>query len=1549
MTQEQALAKARATGKAVPVDGATTPTSTVSANPDGSLTLTSSAAPVRKRVGQEWLALDPVLRLTSDGTIVPGVTTSSVVLSDGGTGPLAVLDNGGRRMSLQAPMTLPRPTLSGATATYTDVLPGVDLQVTVDEQGGFGQVFVVRNAAAAAALATVRIGLQTAGLTVRADTAGNLSAVDRSGNAAFTAPTPMMWDSAVAKSAASGAAPSGSATAQPGVSTSVTAAASASPSASAQPKTPPSAQATAQASAQPVPQDQGGVDPSTRRPAVSNSRGPGKAARIVALGVKVSAADIVLTPDPAVLAAADLVYPLYYDPVWTPVNVSKSAWATVPKQFHGSNYYNKTPDPTGHMQVGNSGSGGIWSHTLINFGIPSVLSGATIASASLTMTEVYSFSCAASEIDVFAPATTLTSANATWDSWSSVNLGSKVDGPVTAHGYSSGCPAASVGFNVLPAVNSAVAAHKGTQTFVFTAVDEASNTNGYKEFDAGTPQLNITYNHPPATPSGLTTSPSTDCTATTPTAVGDGNVSLYAPVSDPNGGTLGVAFQLWKASTPGTFLASSDPNVLTYPSGSTAVLVVPETVLKAAAGTPTTATTFAWHVQTTDGIVSSSWSATCSFVFDPTRPGAPVLTMTGSSTIGQPTSIDITGDAGSSTPATYTYQINGLPPVTVTATNGNATVSVTPTRFTNTVAVTAASAGGNFGDTATLTFNAAPAATQSDHDFDGDGNADLTSVGVGGTGLPAGLWLARGSSSSPLQTIAADIGVNGTAPFAGAGPAAYNGTQVVSGRFTGSGLQDVFVYYPTGANAGNAVIINGNGDGSTLQPAYAATVVYAGAITDMAGGYPTQLVNAGNAAGHNLAYPDLLGVSSDGSSLNYFPNTNFTGGYFMTYGLSTLTPTGGTDWGNWTLATSQTASGTTNMFLWNKTTGGLYFWTGVTADPDTGTLSYTAHTIAASGWNTGAVLSLQAMDVNHDGITDLRTVAGMTAKTYVTSNVTGTNATLTAQSPQTLSTATHQWTLATGTTGAATTAPDAIGTATLTGAGAAAWHTGDLFSPDVMLNVDANGAPITSPNGALVSNGRLIDTTASFSISAWAKPVAAGGVVLSEDGAHTSRFFLRLEPTDKTWRFEMATADTTGWSFDQARAVQPAQLGVWTHLEAGFDAATGIMALYVNGTLAATAHHYPMVTWPVTGNLVIGAQLNSDTRTGWYAGQIADVQTFADNHLVSGAMTPRPALPPAAGNIVDLDGDLLPDLLYLDNSGGSMYISLGSTSGGTLSRQVSTGVSSGWGTVSLFTLADWDGDGKVDVLGKNGANDLLVWRNTSTPGSFSLAAYVVLGNDWSAVTRLVTGDFNGDKKIDIAGWSTDGYTLYIIPNTSSIGSPSRGTRVAADVGWTTITSTWAAELDNDGITDLIGRNATEGFAYRVTYTGGTYHIAPRVSLGTEWGGYGRIITGDFNGDGRIDVAAFSTPNNDQLTLIPNTTVEHVLSRGPSYDVGTGWASVTAVFTSDYDLDGYTDLIGRAGDMLYAWRNVSVGNGFQVAPLTSLTGGWTPVGVFAQRR
>jgi len=150
LTTEQALREARSTKASVAIPGATTSTDTVVANPDGTLTQTTSAMPVRKMVGGVWQDLDATLIRDADGTVHPRSTTYRLKLSGGGSGPLATMDNAGHELAVAAPMALPSPRLSGSTATYADVLPGVDLQTRADTQGGFTHLFVIYDAAAAA-------------------------------------------------------------------------------------------------------------------------------------------------------------------------------------------------------------------------------------------------------------------------------------------------------------------------------------------------------------------------------------------------------------------------------------------------------------------------------------------------------------------------------------------------------------------------------------------------------------------------------------------------------------------------------------------------------------------------------------------------------------------------------------------------------------------------------------------------------------------------------------------------------------------------------------------------------------------------------------------------------------------------------------------------------------------------------------------------------------------------------------------------------------------------------------------------------------------------------------------------------------------------------------------------------------------------------------------------------------------------------------------------------------------------------------------------------
>lgn len=254
--EASARVTARAANRRVEVTGLRTETVTVFANPDGTLTQEQTARPTRvQKADGSWTPVDTALSVGSDGRLHSGATTVGLRFSNGGTTPLAEISENGKSVALSWPTSLPTPTVDGSTATYAEVLPGVDLQVTADVSG-FSEVLVVKTAEAAAnpALAELRLNLAATGVTVTADDGGNLFAKDNSGSPVFLAGAPRMWDSSA------GAAAEGLTT---------------------------------------------------------QDATPNDAPREAAVGVEVTGNQIALTPDQELLTGSDTTYPVYIDPGFT--------------------------------------------------------------------------------------------------------------------------------------------------------------------------------------------------------------------------------------------------------------------------------------------------------------------------------------------------------------------------------------------------------------------------------------------------------------------------------------------------------------------------------------------------------------------------------------------------------------------------------------------------------------------------------------------------------------------------------------------------------------------------------------------------------------------------------------------------------------------------------------------------------------------------------------------------------------------------------------------------------------------------------------------------------------------------------------------------------------------------------------------------------------------------------------------------------------------------------------------------------------------------------
>jgi hypothetical protein len=355
--EESALSSAQkqaaATGEPVRVDALTTETATTTANPSGTVTYNSSVLPVRVRKAHRWVPVDATLTRNADGTWSPAAAAEPLAFSGGGTSPLATMTEGKASLALSWPHTLPTPHASGADLTYPSVLPGVDLRVTADTQGGWSQVLVVKNAQAAAdpALAQLALTTRAKGVTVADDGHGNLAATTPDGKVLFSAPQPAMWDSS-------------------------------------------------------------GIGAAHTAP----ESGPAPKARVARVQGRLHGRTLSLVPDAKLLGDAHTKFPVFIDPTWNPhyATGAKQHYAELQEGCPTAKNYDSTQ--YGDPGVGyNSWSGCIGlERAYYQLAVPSSVDNSHIVSATVNVKENYSASCSLSS-DVYLYWSGAISSGTTWN------------------------------------------------------------------------------------------------------------------------------------------------------------------------------------------------------------------------------------------------------------------------------------------------------------------------------------------------------------------------------------------------------------------------------------------------------------------------------------------------------------------------------------------------------------------------------------------------------------------------------------------------------------------------------------------------------------------------------------------------------------------------------------------------------------------------------------------------------------------------------------------------------------------------------------------------------------------------------------------------------------------------------------------------------------------------------------------------------------------------------------------------------------------------------
>ncbi len=283
----------------------------------------------------------------------------------------------------------------------------------------------------------------------------------------------------------------------------------------------------------------------------------------------------------------------------------------------------------------------------------------------------------------------------------------------------------------------------------------------------------------------------------------------------------------------------------------------------------------------------------------------------------------------------------------------------------------------------------------------------------------------------------------------------------------------------------------------------------------------------------------------------------------------------------------------------------------------------------------------------------------------------------------------------------------------------------------------------------------------------------------------------------------------------------------------------------------------------------------------------------------------------------DFDGDGNLDIAVANSTDKTIWVRLGNGDG-TFGNRTSYSVSTNLATITSITVGDFNGDGIPDLAvagttATGGGVDILKGDGN---GAFSdvTSSLIAVGKGPSSI---VAGDFNGDGSLDFAVANLTDNTISVMKGNGS------GTTFTAFTGSPFTTGGGSspaaiavADFNGGGLLDLAvaesNKNRVDIFKGNGDGTFSLLSGAPATGNNPV-----SIVAGDFNADGKMDFAVTNKTDNT-VTIMLGTgsgTVFNTATSSP-FTVGT---TPVAITTGDFNGDGSVDLgVANSGS-----KNVSI--------------------------
>ncbi|WP_370943374.1 FG-GAP repeat domain-containing protein [Amycolatopsis sp. cg5] len=261
-----------------------------------------------------------------------------------------------------------------------------------------------------------------------------------------------------------------------------------------------------------------------------------------------------------------------------------------------------------------------------------------------------------------------------------------------------------------------------------------------------------------------------------------------------------------------------------------------------------------------------------------------------------------------------------------------------------------------------------------------------------------------------------------------------------------------------------------------------------------------------------------------------------------------------------------------------------------------------------------------------------------------------------------------------------------------------------------------------------------------------------------------------------------------------------------------------------------------------------------------------------------------------------------------------------------------------WNSAGGGSAKDFNGNGLADIAALDPGDNLILFSGNGAGAVGWGGPMWPTGGQWAGYKQFTTGDFNGDGKSDVAAIDP-GDNLIFFPGNGAGAVGWGGPMWPTGGQWAGYKKITSGDFNGDGRTDIAALDPGDNLilfpgngAGAVTWGG------PMWPTGGQWAGYKKITSGDFNGDGRSDIAALDP--GDNLILFPGNGAGAVGWGGPMWPTGGQWAGYKQITAADYNGDGRSDIAALdPGDNLILFPGNGAGSVGWGGPMWPTGGQW----------